>query len=105
MEQKKDPENEWFARNESELIRQARREREMRQKASMQGEAESRRAAHFMKCPKCGSDLHEEKIHEVAVDRCGSCHGVFFDRGELETLLLSEHHHRRGFFRRLLGVD
>jgi uncharacterized protein len=105
METRKDPENEWFARNESELIRQARREREMRQKASLQGEAEARRALHFMKCPKCGSDLHSERIHDVAVDRCASCGGTFFDRGELETLLLSEHGKRRGFFRRLLGVD
>jgi hypothetical protein len=105
MEQKKDPENEWFARNESELIRQARREREMRQKSATQGEADERRALHYMKCPKCGADLAEEKIHDVAVDRCGSCGGVYFDRGELETLLLAEHGQRRGFFRRLLGVE
>ena len=105
METRKDSENEWFARNESELIRQARREREMRRQAALPAEAEAKRAAHFMKCPKCGSDLHEEKIHEVSVDRCGTCLGTFFDRGELETLLLDEHGRRRGFFRRLLGLD
>jgi len=103
METRKDSENEWFARNESELIRQARREREMRREAAVPAEAE--RSIHFMKCPKCGSDLHEEKIHDVSVDRCGTCLGVFFDRGELETLLLDEHGRRRGFFRRLLGLD
>jgi len=105
METRKDSENEWFARNESELIRQARREREMRRQAPASEEAEARRTAHWMKCPRCGSDLHEEKIHEVSVDRCGTCHGVFFERGELEALLLAEHGHRRGFFRRLLGLD
>ena len=105
METRKDSENEWFARNESELIRQARRERQMRQKAALPEEEAARKALHFMKCPKCGSDLHEETIHDVAVDRCASCHGVFFDRGELETLLLGEHGQRRGFFRRLLGLD
>ena len=105
MEPTKDSENEWFALHESELLREARRERELREKAALPAEAEARRALHHMKCPKCGSDLHEEKIHEVVVDRCGSCHGVFFDRGELEALLLAEHGHRRGFFRRLLGLD
>jgi hypothetical protein len=93
----KDSENEWFARNESELLRQARREREMREKAD--------KPPHYMKCPKCGSDLKEEKILSVAVDRCGSCSGIYFDRGELEALLLEDSAARRGFFRRLLGFD
>ena len=36
-------------------------------------------------------------------EKCSSCEGIFFDRGELETLLLRHDTHRRGFFRRLLG--
>jgi len=36
-------------------------------------------------------------------EKCPQCEGIFFDRGELETLLLKHDAHRRGFFRRLLG--
>jgi acetyl-CoA carboxylase beta subunit len=102
MEARKDNENEWFARHESELLRQARRERQMREAQEKSRDAEQR-SLHFMKCPKCGSDLSEEKLHDVVVDRCGSCQGVFFDRGEMEALLLKDSGAKRGFFRRLVG--
>ncbi len=43
-----------------------------------------------------------ETISGIEVERCTSCEGIFFDRGELEQLLL-KHEDRRGFFRRLMG--
>jgi hypothetical protein len=42
---------------------------------------------HFMRCPKCGLQLQEVKVLGVDADICFVCHGVFLDRGELETIL------------------
>jgi hypothetical protein len=100
-----DPEDEWFALHEAELLRQARRERERKEREQLAREAEERRKLHWMKCPKCGADLRSETIQNVTIDRCADCGGIFLDRGELEELLLKDRQARRGFFRRLLGFD
>jgi Zn-finger nucleic acid-binding protein len=47
--------------------------------------------------------MQTQSIEGVEVEKCPQCEGIFFDRGELETLLLKHDAHRRGFFRRLLG--
>lgn len=103
MSEKK-TEDEWFARHEVELLRQARRERERQQREQESQDAARRRELHWMKCPKCGSDLAEEQASGVSVDRCASCGGIFLDRGELETVLLKDKEARRGFFRKLAGI-
>ena len=59
----------------------------------------SSRKPHWMICPKCGSELVEEAILKVMVDRCVGCEGIFLDRGELSTLF--EAREQRGFFTRL----
>ena len=97
------PVDEWFKQHEEELLRQARRQRKRRAEEVMAQEASSLREAHWMKCPKCGNDLREERIEAVAIDRCDHCEGIFLDRGELEEILLGRSEDRRGFFRRLLG--
>lgn len=44
-----------------------------------------------MKCPKCKSEtLVEFKVEEVAVDRCSSCDGIWFDAQELSELLAED---------------
>jgi Zn-finger nucleic acid-binding protein len=44
-----------------------------------------------MRCPKCNSDtLVEFKIDAVAVDRCSSCDGIWFDAQELSELLADD---------------
>ena len=41
-----------------------------------------------MKCPKCQTEtLAEFKVEGVAVDRCSSCDGIWFDAQELSELL------------------
>jgi len=40
-----------------------------------------------MKCPGCGSNLHEIKRGKVAVDICIRCGGTWFDGGELAAYL------------------
>ena len=41
-----------------------------------------------LRCPRCGRHMTEYN-HEggVRADRCDSCHGIFFDNGELETVM------------------
>ena len=55
-------------------------------------------------CPACGDTMMVESMEEVAIDRC-SPHGVWFDRGELETALAAAGKPPTGWMRRLLGLD
>ncbi len=44
-----------------------------------------------MKCPKCKTEtLAAFKVEEVAVDRCSSCDGIWFDAQELRELLAED---------------
>jgi len=101
-------EDEWFARNEEELLRQARRdhERRMTELRASQQEGESRRLRelHYLKCPKCGHDMSARDIEGIEVDMCGTCAGLFFDKGEFDAILLKRASERRGFFRKLMGL-
>lgn len=38
-------------------------------------------------CPACAGQLSEVVLGNVHVDHCGSCQGIFLDRGELEDAL------------------
>jgi hypothetical protein len=97
-------EEQWFRENEAKLIEAARARREAQMRAARTVEQEEKRKLHFMKCPKCGSDLAETSHLGVSVDRCGSCEGVFLDAGELEAILGKTHEERRTIFRRLAGL-
>ena len=76
-------EDEYFVREDAEkkrkLALQAKKEKEA-------AELKRLRDLHFMKCPKCGLEMHEVKLRGVDVDVCFSCNGVFLDQGELEHL-------------------
>ena len=39
-----------------------------------------------MQCPKCGTKLATIQHHDVTVEECPSCKGLWLDHGELETL-------------------
>jgi hypothetical protein len=93
----------WFRQHEAEMMEEARRRRLEANRARQDAASEADRAEHRGRCPKCGDRMTGDLIEEIAVERCPSCEGMFFDRGELETLLLRHDGHRRGFFRRLLG--
>jgi uncharacterized protein with PIN domain len=79
-----DKEEEYFYRKDQELIRKLR---EQAQAQREQTEAENKKKEYWMRCPKCGSNLVEEKHEEVMVDRCTGCNGLYFDAGELEIVL------------------
>ena len=72
-------EDEYFAKQDAELIKQ------MRAKLDEDRLAQERKA-HFMKCPKCGNDLKEEAHGSVHVDVCASCGGMWLDAGELDLM-------------------
>ena len=39
-----------------------------------------------MKCPKCNSLMENVEYKSIEVDRCKSCHGIWFDMLEAEQL-------------------
>jgi hypothetical protein len=80
-------EDEYFHLKDQELIAKLREKAEAERART---EAANKKKEYWMRCPKCGSAMNEEKHGEVVlVDRCSSnsCGGVYFDGGELEILL------------------
>lgn len=102
-------EEQWFLKNERALLEQAHMEREKRleayNKEHEEAEREKLRLAHWLKCPKCGNDMKVEHMQGIEIDICTVCEGVFFDHGELETLLMSKQENRFKFYRRMFGLD
>jgi uncharacterized protein len=89
-------EDEYFVRQEAELLKQLRAKQDAER-------AKAERSAHYMKCPKCGADLHEKKLGHALVDVCPECQGMWLDAGELEILRRggAEEPGGRGFFQDL----
>jgi hypothetical protein len=79
-----DAEEEYFYRLNAELI-ERNRKRLDEQRRLLEGQ--ERRKAHWMMCPKCGTQLKEAACFGVKADICGNCSGVFLDKGELEQIL------------------
>jgi hypothetical protein len=77
------PEDDYFAAEEVEAKRKL---------AFQQGQrlAEQQREAlkvlHYMKCPKCGFDLHALDEGTVHLDTCFNCKGIFMEAKDLERL-------------------
>jgi hypothetical protein len=102
-------EDDWFRKNERELLERCREARAQREKERVAQEAAEERQRlrdlHFMKCPKCGHDLKEEELDKVLIDRCTFCEGIYLDAGELEQVFLNKtQDQRRGFMQKLLGM-
>jgi RNA polymerase-binding transcription factor DksA len=92
-------EEEYARKQETELLAKRKKEAEAKR---AQEEKEALKAQHFMRCPKCGQPLQEERYHMVHVDRCTACGGVWFDAGEAEGLLDKSPSALQGFFGDLL---
>ncbi len=72
-------EDEYFAKQDAELLKA--------QRAKLDAErAAAQKSAHYMKCPKCGSDLKEQELASVKVDVCPNCKGMWLDAGELDLV-------------------
>jgi uncharacterized protein len=73
-------ENEYFVREDAE------RKRKLAHDVRLQLEEAERqrlRALHWMRCPKCGMEMHEVSYRGMTVDVCFSCNGIFLDEREL----------------------
>jgi len=70
-------------RKDVEIIEQARKKLDAERAAVRERE---QKQTHWMVCPKCGGKLQEVNVKGVVADHCGSCHGVFLDKGEIELI-------------------
>jgi len=82
-------EDEYFAREDAERIRQLHYDEIRRLK---EHEKDERRHLHQGHCSECGMRLVPEKIEEVIVYHCLSCGGAFLPRRSWETLHKSAAH-------------
>ena len=78
-----DQEEEYFAREELEQKRKLARQQS---DALAEQEKERLKQLHFMKCPRCGMDLHLVHHGDLDVETCFNCHGVWLDAGELDRI-------------------
>jgi hypothetical protein len=76
-------EDEYFARQDAELLRKERLEQERAARAA-------ERKTHQMRCPKCGGHLKMQEHEGVQIDQCPDCGGLWLDAGELEQLVKSQ---------------
>ncbi len=76
-------EEEYFAKVE---IERRRKLEEERTKAVAAAERQRLKELHYMRCPKCGMELHEVEYRGVKIDKCFQCEGLWLDAGEMETL-------------------
>ena len=72
-------EDEYFARQNLELIREMRAKLDAERK-------KAERSSHAHRCPTCGGTLKEQHVEQVKIDECQDCGGVWLDRGELDQL-------------------
>lgn len=82
-----DSEKEYFLKLELEKLRKAQDERAAKMREE---EIRKLKELHWMKCPKCGSELKEVEYQRIKVDYCGGCEGSWFDAGEIQQLLKLE---------------
>ena len=80
-------EEEFFAKQAAE---QKKKLREKLDKDRDAVKKDQQKLAHWMKCPKCGNDLVEQKYKEIMIDACTECKGVWLDAGELELAAKSD---------------
>ena len=88
-DRKKALEEDYFRRQERELIE--------KMKAKMSAD---QAAAAMPQCPKCEGKLVEVPFEGVSIDLCDQCGGAWLDPGELETLTKKE---SGGVFSRMFG--
>lgn len=76
-------EEEYFAKVEAE--KKKRLAEEIARKMT-QEEQKRLKDLHWMRCPKCGLEMHSIPFKGVTIDKCFSCQGIFLDDGELEKV-------------------
>ena len=75
-----------LAERAQEDIYFAERNRELLDKLKQQLQKVDRTGSDIH-CPKCGGLLETYSFHEIILDRCSKCSGVWMDKGELEAVI------------------
>jgi ribosomal protein L37AE/L43A len=76
-------EDRYFSQRDQELLEKLKQQQAASQEAAVRQQA-------LMHCPKCGASLATVRHHDVTVEECPSCQGMWLDRGELEVLAQRE---------------
>jgi hypothetical protein len=93
------------SRNEDEFFKKQDAELIAAQRTRLDAErVRSERSSHFMKCPKCGANLTEQQFHQVKIDTCPECKGLWLDAGELDLISRIDQSRVGGFVRSLFGL-
>ena len=100
FEKPTDVEDKFFLEEDDEKIQKLRAELDKKRKEEARSH---RKETHWMKCPKCGSDLDEVNFQNVMIDRCNECQGIWLDHGELEILVKGHAQMTKGFLNKLFG--
>ena len=80
-------EDQYFAERDRQLIDRLRQSKGGEKEAAAEaGKDAAPKEAAQMNCPRCGIPLNSHTLHDVSVDECPSCHGMWLDAGELEAL-------------------
>lgn len=87
MKKGKDLETDYFIREEGikkhKLSEDRRREQEKLHDEDI-------KALHFMKCPKCGNDLHTRRMSYIDIDQCSSCGVLVIKPEDVEKFVAEE---------------
>ena len=78
-ERKKAQEDEYFVKQERELLAKLKAKQEAEAQTSLQ-------QACYMRCPKCGASLKVRSFQKIEIDQCTGCNGIWLDAGELEQV-------------------
>lgn len=54
-----------------------------RLKEEMKGEVK-------LTCPECSTQMNKKVVHEIIIDKCPNCKGIFLNKGELKAILKEE---------------
>jgi hypothetical protein len=94
-------EEQWIKEQEIKRRKKLDEEAEIRGKEE---EAAGLKELHWMRCPKCGQQLEAFQHHNIALDKCSGCEGVWLDKGELESLVNLEVEERSTFFHTIKSI-
>ncbi|MBI3303695.1 MAG: zf-TFIIB domain-containing protein [Deltaproteobacteria bacterium] len=78
-EKERAEEDRYFAERDRELIAKLKQGQEAEEEKMVRELARNR-------CPKCGERLGQRVIHGVVIEECGSCQGMWLDKGELQAV-------------------
>ena len=77
-------EQEYFLRMEMDRLKTLREEHRKKQ---AEEDRKRLKELHFMHCTKCGQAMATTQLHEIEVEICPDCGGIYLDAGELDKLL------------------